>query len=172
MSAESDADLVLDYSTGFTRRIEQGLDILSAFFLALMMLITTADVIGRYLFHAPLYGAFEGNELLLGILVFVALPRVTWQGKHLTVSLIDSSLSPRALRLEQTINSLISGAILTILGWYLWEHAQRLTEYGDMSNALRVPMGPLAYVISVLTFLSALAAILRPWYQKNTRQQG
>jgi TRAP-type C4-dicarboxylate transport system permease small subunit len=34
-----------------------------------LMLITGIDVIGRYLFHSPLVGAFEMSELALAIMV-------------------------------------------------------------------------------------------------------
>ena len=38
--------------------------------LALMMLLTTADVLGRYFFNAPVLGAYEITEYLMLIMVF------------------------------------------------------------------------------------------------------
>src|SRR5712691_5124568 len=40
-----------------------------------LMALTTADVIGRYIFNWPLRGAFEITELLLLTLIFAGLPR-------------------------------------------------------------------------------------------------
>lgn len=144
---------------GLVRLIELLLDTLCASLLILMTGITTIDVVGRYFFHAPIYGAYESNELLLGILVFAALPRVTWHQKHLTVTALSTALSPGMQQAQQRILSLISGLCLLVLSYFLWQHGAQLASYGDMSNALDVPLAPFAYVIAVLTAISALAAL-------------
>lgn len=167
MQRNEDA-LPISYSTGVASWIERFLDLVSAFFLMLMMLVTCIDVIGRYLFQSPLSGAYESNELMLLIVVFIALPRVSWQGKHLTVSLIDGLLTSRSLRLQDITISLVSAVILAVFAQALWQHAIQLADYGDMSNTLNVPLAPLAYLVAVLGYLSAIASLLRPWFFKRS----
>jgi TRAP-type C4-dicarboxylate transport system permease small subunit len=171
MSDDISEDLALNYSIGPTIWLEKILDITCAILLILMMLITTSDVVGRYLLHAPLQGAFESNELLLYVVVFVALPRVTWQNRHLTVSLIDNLLGSSAKRIQHIVVNGISGTILLILSWRLWIQATQIAEYGDRSNALNIPLAPLAFIVAVLTCLSAIAALLQPWFQHNAQQE-
>lgn len=163
MQRNEDA-LPVSYSSGIASWIERFLDLVSAFFLLLMMLVTCTDVVGRYVFHSPLSGAYESNELMLLIIVFIALPRVSWQGKHLTVSLIDSLLTPRSLRLQDIIISVVSACILAMFAQALWQHAVQLAGYGDVTNTLNVPLAPLAYLVAVLAYLSALASLMRPWF--------
>ena len=127
--------------------------------LTVMVMVTTIDVIGRYVFHSPIHGAYESNEFLLAILIFSALPQVTLHNQHLTVSLLDGVLSKRAKHLQRMIISLISGGGLAILSYYLWLHAIQLADYGDRSNALDIPIAPIAYIISVLTGFAAVAAL-------------
>lgn len=145
---------------GLTRSIETLLDILCAALLVAMTLITTVDVVGRYILHAPLHGAYESNELLLGILVFAALPRVTWHQQHLAVTALGTWLHPKMQVVQQKTLSLISALALFILSYFLWLHGEQLADYGDMSNALNVPLAPFAYAIAIFTFISALAALL------------
>ena len=57
-------------SGGLIRGLESVLDALCALLLVLMTCITTIDVVGRYIFHSPLHGAYESNELFLGIFIF------------------------------------------------------------------------------------------------------
>ena len=45
--------------------------------LLVMMLLTFADVLGRYVFNTPLRGAFEITELALLSLIFAGLPLVS-----------------------------------------------------------------------------------------------
>jgi TRAP-type C4-dicarboxylate transport system permease small subunit len=56
-----------------------------------LMLITTADVIGRYIFNWPLRGAFEITELLLLALIFAGLPLVSRADEHVTLDFIDAA---------------------------------------------------------------------------------
>lgn len=148
-------------SRGVVRVVEAILDTVCVVILILMTGITTVDVVGRYLFHSPLLGAYEASELLLGVLIFAALPRVTWHRQHLTVSLIDAWLGPLARRVQQLLINVASTVMLAVLTVYLWEHAEQLAEYGDMSNALQVPIAPFAYAISIMTGIATLASLIQ-----------
>lgn len=145
---------------GLVRTLEIILDALCVILLILMTGITTSDVIGRYLFHSPLHGAYESNELLLGILVFAALPRVTWHQQHLTVTVLDACLGAFFRRIQQKCLSLISAVGLAILSYFLWQHGMQLADYGDMSNALQVPIAPFAFAIAIFTAISSLVAFM------------
>ena len=46
-----------------------------------MMVLTTVDVVARYVFNRPLRGAFEITELLLVVLIFAGLPLVSLAGE-------------------------------------------------------------------------------------------
>ncbi|WP_341668186.1 TRAP transporter small permease [Alcaligenes sp. SDU_A2] len=147
-------------SGGVAGVVEAILDAVCVVILILMTGITTVDVVGRYLFHSPLAGAYEASELLLGVLIFAALPRVTWHRQHLAVSLIDAWLGPFARRVQQCLIHAVSALMLAVLTVYLWGHANQLAEYGDMSNALQVPIAPFAYAIAIMTGIAMLAALI------------
>lgn len=148
-------------SQGGAGIIEAVLDAICVIVLILMTSITTVDVVGRYLFHSPLLGAYEASELLLGVLIFSAIPRVTWHRQHLTVSLIDAWLGPRAKTIQQFVLHVISTVLLAVLTLYLYKHAGQLAEYGDMSNALQVPIAPFAYLIATMTAIATIASCIR-----------
>ncbi len=67
-------------SRGPARVLEAILDGVAGTLLFIMMMVTTVDVVGRYFFHSPLHGAYEGNELLLGVLDFTV--RMRWMGRQ------------------------------------------------------------------------------------------
>lgn len=145
-------------SNRFIRSIEFILDSLCVALLVLMTTVTTIDVVGRYIFHSPIYGAFEANELLMALLVFTAFPRASWHRKHLTVTILDSLVSPTIRKFQEISISIISGGGLAILSYYLWQHGIQLAEYRDMSNALQTPLAPFAFMISIFTGFAALAS--------------
>ncbi|NBR34661.1 MAG: TRAP transporter small permease subunit, partial [Rhodobacteraceae bacterium] len=57
-----------------------------------MVALTFADVIGRRLFGAPIYGANDLTEHMMALIVFAGLPIVTANGLHLTVDLFGKFL--------------------------------------------------------------------------------
>ena len=70
------------------------LGVVAAIDLFAMMMLTFIDVTGRKLtgtvaFAKPVYGAYEITELLMGVLIFSALPLVTAREGHVTIDIFD-----------------------------------------------------------------------------------
>jgi TRAP-type C4-dicarboxylate transport system permease small subunit len=83
-----------------------------------MMLLTTADAAGRYLFNRPILAAYEltTNYLMMAV-VFLAMPYAYRQGANIRVSFLVDRLG-RAPRLVvdhavQIISILYCGALFT-----------------------------------------------------------
>src|SRR5699024_10106075 len=75
------------------------LELSSAIVLFLLMVLTCVDVVGRYFFSQPLIGATELTEISLSLVIFTAIPVITWRGGHIVVDLIDGIAPPLILRL-------------------------------------------------------------------------
>src|SRR5258708_9345591 len=73
--------------------LDRALGAAAAVLLFYLMALTTADVIGRYIFNWPLRGAFELTELLLLTLIFAGLPLASRADEHVTLDFIDMILS-------------------------------------------------------------------------------
>lgn len=171
MNNEDLPDIDLVRAKGMARLIEVLLDGVCMVALVLLAGITAVDVVGRYAFNAPLRGAYEGSELLLLALVFACLPRVTWHRQHLMVSMIDGLLGKGGLRIQQVAVGVLSALVLVALAVFLWLHARQVASYGDVSNALQLPIAPFAYLASCLTALAALAALLGLFAHNNSANE-
>lgn len=146
-----------------SRLIEGTLGLVSAAVLFVMMLVTLVDVTGRYGFNAPLPGAVEITELLMGILVFGGLPLVTAREQHISISLIDPLLRGRARPLQRALVSATSAAVVGFIAGRLYVRGRELAAYRDTSSYLNVPLAPLAYFMSVMAALTALVLVLLAW---------
>src|SRR5262245_52247681 len=73
--------------------LDRALGAAAAILLFCLMLLTTVDVIGRYIFNWPIRGAFETTELLLLALIFAGLPLASRADEHVTLDFIDMALS-------------------------------------------------------------------------------
>ena len=63
--------------------------------LFMMMVLTFADVVARYLINRPIRGGFEITELTLLVLIFAGLPLVSHADEHVTMDFIDRILPVR-----------------------------------------------------------------------------
>lgn len=131
----------------------------SAIVLFALMVMTCIDVFGREVLASPLDGATELTRLMLGVIVFGVLPAVSRREDHVTVDLLDSCFPPRAARLRQAILSLAIAGMLAAVSWRVWTVGSDQLDYGDTTEFLRIPLGPVSYYISILSGIAALAMI-------------
>ncbi|WP_034452281.1 TRAP transporter small permease [Salipiger aestuarii] len=134
---------------------------LAAVLLLALMAVTGIDVIGRYLLNAPLSGAFEMTELLLGALVFTALPLVSRNGAHVEVDLVAGVL-PRAVnRGLGVFAALVSAGVLCWFAWTLLMLMLGQIHDGARSVSMGVPLAPFAALGAAACLLSALFGLIR-----------
>lgn len=140
------------------RVLEKVLGLATAVVLTVMMTLTGADVIARYLFNAPIKGAFELTEILLVCLVFLAMPLAMLSNSHVEVEIWE----PRAA-LGNLIRIVLGGLagllVFAGLAWQLAEHASRLTHYGAVSNSLQIPLSLVAWIAAAGCAIGALVAL-------------
>lgn len=147
-----------------TSLLARGLGVFVALAAFAMMAVTCVDVVGRYVFTAPLPGAVEINELLLGLMVFGALPLVTAGREHVSIGLLDNLFRGAVDRVRQALLNLVSGAVIGITAYRLWLKADELAANGDTTLYLRIPAAPFGYFMSLaaaVTTLILLIAVLR-----------
>ncbi|QHE78661.1 TRAP transporter small permease (plasmid) [Hydrogenophaga sp. PBL-H3] len=125
-----------------------------------IMALTTADVIGRYFLSKPVPGALEITELLLASLIFMALPQVTLRREHVTIDLLDGLFKSRWLRTVQRVIVAVMVALCCgFLGYRMWLQAENIRAAGETTATLGIVVYPVAYGLSVLLMLSAVAAL-------------
>lgn len=97
--------------------VSRWLSYLSVTVLVLMMLLTVADVTGRYFFSEPLPGTTEITKLMMIIIVFPALAWCALNHSHIRVELFVSRLSPRAQAIFNIVTLILSLGIYFIITW-------------------------------------------------------
>ncbi len=130
--------------------------ILGSVFLALMMLITVADVFMRYVFSAPISGSAEMTQILLTMTVFAGFILVSRDGSHVVVSIFEpvvSRVSPGLFRLIYAISNTVGTAFLL---WVLFIAARESYLYEDVTEGLEIPF---FWIISVLVVFVAVSLV-------------
>jgi len=136
--------------------LDKALGLLAASVLMLLMIITFIDVLGRYLFSAPLPGAFELTEIMMAMLIFAGLPLVLRANQHVSVNLIVGILSPKILHLQRLITQAIMAVVLAVMAWRMWIKAAEMLEQGDETAYLLLPIAPVAFFMTLMMAFSTL----------------
>lgn len=135
-------------------------DALVALALFLMMLITLLDVVGRYVVNRPFPGAAELVQYLMLGFIFLALPLVTLRREHISISLIDSVLGPRARRLQGSLVAACSALVAAVLSVRLWQHGEMLATNRDVIGYLNLPLYPAAFFASALCAVTSIVVVV------------
>jgi TRAP-type C4-dicarboxylate transport system permease small subunit len=114
-----------------------------------MMLMTTADVGGRYLFGMPIAGVFEVTEFMMVCVVFLALG-YTQSGKgHIEVDLFVGRLPEPLQRAVSLANSLVTFVVMALVAWMSFERAFEVMRLNETSGTLSIPVYPFLFVVSL-----------------------
>ncbi|MBT5569893.1 MAG: TRAP transporter small permease [Alphaproteobacteria bacterium] len=141
-------------------RILSVLENISAILLFLMMALTFVDVIGRYFFTAPVFGAAEMIQFLLAMTIFGGLSLVNARDSHITVELFEPWLQRRIPRLQPILVQTFSVVVMTIIAWQLTVFAIEAHELGSMTVVLEWPLVVVAGTVAGLSVVSLVAQIL------------
>lgn len=126
-----------------------------------LMLLTFADVIGRYLFNSPIAGTAELTELGMGILIFAGLPLVTASRGQITVSLFDRLIPPSVLPFLDGAIAIFSSVVLGVFAWRIGADAAYRGGFGDMTTYLHLPVAPFAWFMSAMALLSMILTLVQ-----------
>jgi TRAP-type C4-dicarboxylate transport system permease small subunit len=143
--------------------IARACGIIAAACLAVMMLLTVADVVLRAAFNTPIRGIYELVELLLAYTFFIALPAVFLRDENIVVNSIDE-LVPRAVPLLKRLGLALAVAVLALIGWQGFIAARDTIAFNDITADLGLSRGLhwIALLVGVIgAAIAALAMGLR-----------
>jgi TRAP-type C4-dicarboxylate transport system permease small subunit len=137
-----------------------------------IMALTLVDVGGRKILSESVPGSLELTELLMVAVIFAALPLVSLHGEHVVFDSLDP-LIPRALgRVQQAAVNLLCSAALAGVAWLTWMKGGQMSEYGDTTAQLKLPLGPFVCAMGVLCGVTALVHLLLALQPGGARAAG
>lgn len=145
---------------GLAKWLTFTLEVISSLILMALMLLTCADVIGRYAFNNSINGTTELTELALGIIIFCQIPVVTMASTHVVVDILDRLLPSIFLRLSGVISNLIVAVGFYYLADRIWFMAERSLRRGVFTEFLQIPVAYFIQFISIMMYLSAAVLVI------------
>lgn len=135
-------------------------EIVTALLLFIMMMLTFADVIGRYIFTAPIFGAAEMIQFLLAMTIFGGLCLVNARDEHITVELFEAPLDRLFPVARRIVVQIFSVAIMALIAYQLYQFALDAQRIGSKTVVLEWPFANVALAVAGLSVVSLVAQIL------------
>lgn len=141
---------------GIERLLHWTSGLLAALALFAIMVLTLVDVSGRKFLNNSVPGGLEITEILMVIVIFGALPLVSWRGEHVVFDTFDRFVSPGWRNVQLRLVHLVCGGVFGLMAWLLVQRGQRFAEYGETTVHLQMAMAPVAWLMAALLALTAL----------------
>ncbi len=136
---------------------------ISSIFLVVLMLVVTADVIGRYLFKHPVTGSEEIEGLLLLCAAVFAFSYAQRERRHIRIELLIEHLTYRSRLVFDVLNYLIGLAIISLISWQVFVAARNLflnLQGGtQLSETLDIPWLPFMIILGIGFAIFALVIL-------------
>ncbi len=133
---------------------------ISALALFALMWVTVVDVTGRKFFNNALPGGLEMTETLMVMVIFGALPLVSWRSEHVVFDTLDAFTSWGFKRWQGRFIHAVSAGAFAFCADLMLVRAARFAEYGDVTEHFRMPLYPVAQIMAVLLIITALVHVL------------
>ncbi len=150
-------------------RVESALSLTGALALLLMVAVSFADVVLRVA-GRPITGAYELTGLLVGLLVFATLPRISARDEHVRAGVLATLTvdRPRVLRALRWTRRLATAAMMSLLAWTLARYCLQLSGAGDRAPFIEIPLawvagfGACSFTAAAACALGARAPVPQP----------
>ena len=140
--------------------ISKKINAISGLIVLLLMILTTVDVISRYLFNTPIRGTYDVSGLMALVIISLALAQTQVEKGHINITLF-TDIMPQ--RIGSWIKAIISFTCLTtsiIVAWQSYLYGLSLFSVGEASQTEKIPFAPFAFTISVGFIILGLAQFI------------
>lgn len=129
---------------------------IAALTLFALMILTSANIIGRSFFSFPVQGTIEVGSYMLLTIVALGLGGAAVEGRHIKVDLLMDHLSKKTQLAIDTAMSLLSFVMLGVTTWVMVHSALAPTRY---TASLRIPDTPFKWIFAVGWGLCCIGAL-------------
>ncbi len=139
--------------------INKGMDFIAGLSLLVIMLLTSIDVVVRYLGH-PVQGSYDMVSLMGVFLIGFALPRTLWQSGNISVDIVTAKIKKGKTFLE-LLTRIMAIALFALITWNLVEMGGSFFQTKDGTLTIGIPFYPVAYALALCTFVQCCAIALQ-----------
>jgi TRAP-type C4-dicarboxylate transport system permease small subunit len=150
-------------SANLRKRIERAVVAVPRFIIGCLILVSVAinlaNVIGRYFFQSSIVWAEEAMIYIMVWCVFIGAILVTWEGRHLKMDLLSTTLPGRWKRATNLLAAVLFVVIAALVAIVSFRVTSMMGQLGQQSVVAKVPM-VIPHAAVTLGFVLMLVVVL------------
>ena len=143
--------------SGFTESIEK---FVVFFSILLMMVNSTANAIGRYVFGKSLFFSEELNQFLIVAVTFIGFAYAVRKGRNIRMTAVYDSLGYAAKKAISTVITITTGLLMFYLAYKAIFYVIEIKELNRLSPALQFPVYIIYSIIPVGLSIAGLQYLI------------
>lgn len=143
------------------QRVVKSVNLITVVILCALALLTTADVVGRYVFNKPIRGTYELSELALVVMAFMGMSYTAIQKAHISISMFTNKLSAKSQAILDAINNSVGLVLFALIAWQGWGGAIEAITHHVTTDALKVPVYPVKMFVVLGSILFCLVLVMQ-----------
>lgn len=122
--------------------------------LLLLALMTSVDVLARWLLNMPLHGVNDLSAVALAVIIAACLPANLAERQNITVELVGNSLGGRPKACLDAFGSFATLVFVSLMAWRFVLYSQEIASSGQTTWVLKLPIAPAWWVATGFMILS------------------
>ena len=111
-----------------------------------MMLMTVANILGRWLFNRPVRGTIELTEIGMVAIVFLGLSYAQVREDHIRVDLLYNALGRVGRKILGLFAATVSFVTILVMAWRLFDYSGVVEGSGRTTSSLAIPLYPVVWI--------------------------
>ena len=133
---------------------------ITSYLVFIMMLVTTLDVVARYVFNRPLLWGWLINRQLFGVFILFAGVFTLFKGEHIRIEILYDHFPQGLKTVAKWVGLLAFVSFMGVLVWQAsWMGWNSLMMNEKAAGAFRIPWYPFKLLIPSVAFLFLLEGI-------------
>lgn len=159
-------------------RLEYGLNLASGIVIFTLVLLATANIVGRKLFNLPLPGFIDWVEQSMAVFAFAGLAYCQREGGHIRMDIFIQKLHGKKLWFAEILSVLLMLLVTSALIYGTWSHFLRSFDPAaplwsrDSSIDIGLPLWPAKLVVPMAMALLWLRLALQLWGYSRAFRSG
>lgn len=135
--------------------------LVSAASIFFMLILVVANVLGRYLFNAPITGAFEITESLLVVIIMLGLALTQYHDGHIRVTILTRRMPPGWERGAKIGALLLSVCFFGWCAYASWAFAYQSYTFKEQEwGSINFPLYPFKFIVFIGVVLLTIQFVL------------
>ncbi|WP_375691317.1 TRAP transporter small permease [Pseudooceanicola sp. LIPI14-2-Ac024] len=135
--------------------LARGLALVGFTGLLVLALMTTLDVLLRWLFKAPIQGVNDVSSVVMAVVIAACIPANLAMKQNIRVEVFGALGGRMAHKLLEVLSSTLTLVFIVLIAWEFVPYAASLKAGGDRTWVLGWPVWPWWSVAAVMMWLAA-----------------